>query len=254
MTSSEKSSKTRELTSDKIFSDTTFIHQHKNGYRFNSDSMILSWFIYKILKNKKIMTAIEVGSGSGVIPIVLSRRGLSVKTFCVEKQNSLFALLEKNILNNGLKEHLEPVEGSFTELSLPLKSKYDLIYTNPPYFPLNTGRPSPSNEKANAKHEFSGSLNDFLLKSVKYLRKQGHFIFVYPVSRIQYALACASNAGFSLKDLYFYRENSSVSPSVFTANLIYGGSNSTAFTELITLRDKNGQFTAVGKEIMYDKN
>lgn len=255
MTSSEKSSKIeRAITSNRIFNDSTHIEQYKEGYRFNSDSMILSWYIYKTLKTRIPELAMEIGSGSGIIPIVLARHGLSFKTFCIEAQSSLFNLLKKNVKNNGLNKVLFPHNNTFPELTDSFTEKCDLIYTNPPYFPVDSGRLSPNKEKVLAKHEFSGSLRDFLFGSKKFLKKKGNFIFVYPTSRIQQALSWSLEAGFSLKSLSFYRENPSVPPSIFTANLILEGNNTVSTTELFTMRDKSGNYTDVGNEIMYDKN
>lgn len=255
MISSEKSSKNaKDVTLNKIFNDIIYINQYKEGYRFNSDSMILSWFILKTFKPKPSGHAIEIGSGSGVIPIVLSGRGLSVKTHCFESQLSLFDLLNENIIINGLDSTLFPFHKTFPDIDSSFKGKCDLIYTNPPYFPVDSGRLSPNKEKVLAKHEFSGSLKDFLFGSKPFLKKKGNFIFVYPTSRIQHALAWAFEAGFSLKDLFLYRENPSVPPSIFTANLILEGNNMVSNTELFTMRDSSGIYTDVGNEIMYDKN
>jgi len=254
MTSSEKSSdKIKEITSDKIFNDSTFIDQHKDGYRFNSDSMILSWFIFKMLSEKDVPTSIEAGSGTGVVPIVLSCHGFKSKTYCFEVQDNLFNLLRQNIEKNGLSDTLTPIKDSFLNMSLPFTKKCDLVYTNPPYFPVNAGKHSPNNEKAKAKHEFFGSLNDFLLSASKILKDKGHFIFVYPTSRIQFALSSVTKAGFSLRHLYLYRENPSVSPSLFTAHLVLSNCETVSKTKLITMRDSAGEYTSVGQEIMYDK-
>jgi len=255
MISSEKSSEWKEeVTSDKIFNDLTFVSQHKNGYRFNSDSMILSWFIHNILKDKDVATSIDAGSGSGVVPIVLNCHGFRSKTYCIEIQDDLYDLLDHNVKENGLCDLLFPIKDSFLNPHLPIKEKCDLVFTNPPYFPVDSGRLSPNNEKAVARHEFTGSLNDFLISSKKLLRKKGHFIFVYPTSRIQFALSSATDAGFSLRDLYLYQENPTVSPSLFTAHLVLSPSDSVSKTKLITMRDTEGQYSTIGREIMYDKN
>jgi tRNA1(Val) A37 N6-methylase TrmN6 len=254
MTSSEKSSDhIKEVTSDKIFNDSTFIDQFKNGYRFNSDSMILSWFIFKILSGKDLPTSIEAGSGTGVVPIVLNCHGFRSRTYCFEVQKNLFRLLRQNIENNGLSDTLTPINDSFLNSSMLFTKKCDLVYTNPPYFPVDAGRHSPNSEKAKARHEFFGSLNDFLLSASKILKDKGHFVFVYPVSRIQFGLSSATKAGFSLRHLYLYQENPSVSPSLFTAHLILSNSEAAPKTELITMRDHDGEYTSVGREIMYDK-
>lgn len=243
-----------EITSDKIFNDFIFIDQHKDGYRFNSDSMILSWFIFKILSQKDISTSVEIGSGTGIIPIVLNCRGLSSKTYCFEVQDDLFKILCRNIKKNGLSDILIPIKESFLNNPPAVVEKCDLVYSNPPYFPLDTGRHSPNREKAKARHEFFGSLNDFFLSASKILKNKGHFIFVYPISRIQFALTSATKAGFSLRHLYLYQETPFVSPSLFTAHLVLSNNCEViSKTELITMRNSVGEYTSVGREIMYDK-
>ena len=70
MTSSEKYFNSplfeQEITSNKIYSENIVIAQHKNGYRFNADSMILSWFVFKTLNPESFYNCLEIGSGTGL--------------------------------------------------------------------------------------------------------------------------------------------------------------------------------------------
>ena len=255
MTSSEKYSEApinnNDLSCDKIFSNDISILQKKNGYRFNSDSMVLSWFIYNSVKGKKLKRALEIGSGTGIIPIVLIKRGLRTPIDCIEIQESLFNVLEINIKNNCLTEYLFPQRYDFRNFADITEKKYDLIFTNPPYFGINDGKISEKMEKAVAKHEFFGSVSDFINLSEKLLIPGGHFIFIYPLSRIQNAFFSLKKH-FALKEMFLIRENPVSAPSSMCVHLIFKGENKVARTDLITIRDESGNYSKTGIEIMYD--
>jgi tRNA1Val (adenine37-N6)-methyltransferase len=240
------------FTVDKIYSKEIEICQKKHGYRFNSDSVILSWFIHRILGSKKIKHSVEIGSGTGVIPIILNKRGFPAKTECIEIQTDLFELLKRNISVNGLEDFLAPSNADFREFTKNNTKKFDLIYTNPPYFGNDTGKINTDNEKAVSKHEFFGSLSDFILCSGNILRPGGHFAFIYPLAKIFFALGGAYKNDFVLKHLFLFRENPDSIPVSFCAHLVYKGEPGNSLTEMITIRDNKGNYSETGMEIMYE--
>lgn len=254
MTSSGKSYKNLETSRDAIFRPDIFIVQHKKGYRFNSDSMILSWFINEISLKYQIKNSLEIGAGSGVVSIVLKNRGFKPDITCVEIQDDMFELLKENVCQNSFSHAIFPIHDDFRNFSSNSRIKFDLIFTNPPFFGIDSGKMNENSSKALARHEFSGSLKDFFSSSVKILKKNGHFIFVYPVSRIQYALQSAGNCGLSLKDICFFRENSSVAPSSFTAHLVFKPTDSCVSPDLVTMKDVSGEYSYTGRKIMYYEN
>lgn len=243
-----------ETSGDVIFSKDTIVVQPKKGYRFNSDSMILSWFIHKILLENEIKNALDIGAGTGIVSIVLKKRGFNPQITCVEVQEEMYSLLLKNIINNNLLNELLPIHDDFRMFANNSKKPFDLIFSNPPFFGITTGKINENSTKALCRHEFFGNLNDFFISSTKILKKNGHFIFVYPISRIQYALSCAKDCNLMLKNICFFRENSSVEPSSFTAHLVYKSSESSSFPEIITMRDETGEYSQIGKKIMYYQN
>lgn len=254
MTLSGKSSNSFEISKDVIFSKDTLITQHKKGYRFNSDSMILSWFIKEISLKHKINNSLEIGAGSGIVSIVLKKRGFGADITCVEIQEEMFELLKINIENNRRELSVFPVHEDFRNFADHCKTSFDLIFTNPPFFGKETGKVNENKIKALSRHEFSGTLSEFFSSSIKILRKNGHFVFVYPLSRIQYALQSAGNSGLVLKDLYFFRENCNVQPSSFAAHLVLKSSDSSVFPGLFTMKDESGEYSSIGKKIMYFEN
>lgn len=247
-----------ELTLNKIYNNSTELYQSKNGYRFNSDSMILSWFVNRICANcGSEKSALEIGAGSGIVSIVLKRRGFLPKIDCVEIQKPMFELLEKNVAHNALDGEIVPVFANFVDFASEKRKKYDIVFANPPYFANESGKINFDSEKALAKHEVAGSLSDFFAASKNVLRKGGKFIVVFPVSRLQFALFSAAQNGFTLKNIAFFRENIDTKPATFTASFVLG--TETAFFSLsdagiYELRNQNGGYSEVGMEIMFDKN
>lgn len=246
-----------ELTLNAIYNKSTELYQSKNGYRFNSDSMILSWFVNRICPNLGTEnSALEIGAGSGIVSIVLKRRGFLPKIDCVEIQGSLYKILEKNIETNSLTGEILPFCADFADFVRTKRKKYDLVFVNPPYFAKESGHLSTDSEKALAKHEVAGSLADFFEISKNILRKGGKFIAIFPASRVQFALFSAAKSGYTLKSIAFFRENASTKPATFAASFVLGSETalfSLSDTEIFELRDPNGEYSEVGMEIMYEK-
>ena len=245
-----------ELTLNKIYNKNTDLYQSKNGYRFNSDSMILSWFVNRICSGYgSENSALEIGAGSGIVSIVLKKRGFLPKIDCVEIQKSLYEILKKNIENNSLSEEIIPFFADFADFAKTKRKKYDLIFVNPPYFAKESGHLSVDSEKALAKHEIAGNLADFFEISKNILRKGGNFIVIFPVSRLQFALFSAAKSGYTLKNIALFREDASTKPATFAASFVLGSEAalfSLSNAEIFELRNENGEYSKVGTEIMYE--
>ena len=246
-----------ELTINKIYNKNTELYQSKNGYRFNSDSMILSWFVNRTCSGSgPDASALEIGAGSGIVSIVLKRRGFLPKIDCVEIQSSLFEILEKNIERNLLAGEISAIHGDFSDFAGTKRQKYDIVFVNPPYFAKESGHLSIDSEKALAKHEVAGSLADFFEVSKNILRKGGRFIVIFPASRVQFALFSAAKSGYTLKNIAFFRENASTKPATFAASFVLGPETalfSLSDAEIFDLRNENGEYSETGMEIMYEK-
>ena len=245
-----------ELTLNAIYNKSTELYQSKNGYRFNSDSMILSWFTNRICSNMSSEnSALEIGAGSGIVSIVLKRRGFLPKIDCVEIQKTMFEILEKNVKHNGLSTEITPVFADFLTFAAEKRKKYDLVFVNPPYFAKESGHLSADSEKALAKHEVAGSLADFFAASMNILRKGGKFIVIFPASRLQFALFSAAQYGYTLKNIAFFRENAETKPATFAASFVLGSETALfplSDAEIFDLRDMNGEYSSVGMKIMYE--
>lgn len=170
-----------EETLDEILDGRLRVFQKKRGYRFSLDAILLAHFISLKAKSK----AIDLGTGSGIIPLILAARFPHVSFAGLEIQADLAALANRSIQLNGLKEHISIIHGDARKIKniFPAHS-FDAVTFNPPYRKINSGRINPDWEKAIARHEIKGSLKDFL-QAAKYLLKPGGKVFaIYPAKRL----------------------------------------------------------------------
>jgi len=166
---------------DKILGGKLRIFQKKRGYRFSLDSFLLAYFVSLKSKGK----ALDLGTGNGIIPLLLAAHYPHVAWVGLEIQEEMARLARKSIELNGLQDRIEVVTGDARKIEeiFPARA-FDIVTCNPPYRRVNSGRINPDQEKAIARHEIVGSLSHFL-RAAKYLLKPGgRFFTIYPAERL----------------------------------------------------------------------
>ncbi len=154
--------------------------QSKKGYRHNIDSVLIANFI----QPKSSDSVLDVGSGDGIISIILNNRYPALRITGIEIQSKLFSQsLENKELN---KSEVNFINDDFFDFPFS-KNNFDIILTNPPYYPLNSGKCSKNSEKNLAKHEIAFNLENFLKKSKSLLKESGSIYFIYPANRCYFA-------------------------------------------------------------------
>jgi tRNA1Val (adenine37-N6)-methyltransferase len=168
-------------TIDDLLGGQLKILQKKRGYRFSVDSLLLTHFV----RMKKDDSVIDLGTGAGVILLILSHRFQCRKMIGVEIQQELVDMARRSVKMNNLESRIEIVSGDIGDVeSLFTPQSFNTVIFNPPYRKLNSGRINPGLEKAVARHEIKGTLRDFLL-SAKYLVKEaGSVYLIYPAVRM----------------------------------------------------------------------
>ncbi len=167
-----------EETFDTLFDGRLEIRQKKEGYRFSIDALLLAHFAEPRLKDR----VIDLGTGCGVIPLILVFRRKAGTVIGVEIQPSLAALARQNVSLNHFSSQIEVWERDFKELKAEGGS-FDGVFCNPPYRRLGSGRMNPREEKALARHEINATLEDVLGAAHRLLKNKGRFYTIYPVSR-----------------------------------------------------------------------
>ncbi len=153
------------------------IIQSKEGYRFNIDSILLASFVKITDKPSKL---VDLGTGSGIVLVLLGLKYKKINLYGVELQESLFSQAWRNIQLNSLKAQL--FKGDIREIRRIFRSEsFDYVVFNPPYHypPPQVER----TEKNIARFEIEGKIKDFV-KASSYLLKNGGKLFtIVPTSR-----------------------------------------------------------------------
>ena len=170
----------QEETLDTLFGGRLKIIQKKKGYRFSLDALLLAHFTEPVLKDK----ILDLGTGCGIIPLILIFQHKAEKVIGVEIQPSLADLAKRNAALNRLSSHIEIWEKDLKILKQEsLGGTFDVVFSNPPYRKVGAGRINPWLEKALARHEINATLKDILQAAHHLLKAKGRLNMIYPASR-----------------------------------------------------------------------
>ena len=200
----EKSSEPTPLTQDTILGGKIRVFQEKQGYRFSLDAVLLSHFV-QCSPNAVI---VDLGAGSGIIPLILASIHPSLQVYGVEMQDSLVTLAQRNVQENSLDHQVTIIHHDFKLLQVPdIPSRVDWVVSNPPYRRLGSGRVNPQSQKAMARHEILANLQDVVRAGARLLDKGGRFAVIYPASRLADLIHCMKENGLEPKRLRVVHSN-----------------------------------------------
>jgi len=165
---------------DALFDGQLKLFQSRGGYRFSLDALLLAYFATP----KRHERVIDLGTGNGIIPLVLARLHPAVVITGVEYQSAMVERAAKNVKLNQLEERISLCRGDVRAAgSIGSAESFDVAVCNPPYRRRASGRISPNDEKQIARHEIHGELGDFLAAAAYLLRAKGRLYLVYLASR-----------------------------------------------------------------------
>ncbi len=157
------------------------ILQAKHGYRFSIDPVLLCGFISSV-KNAQVL---DLGTGNGIIPLLLSSRKEARLITGVELQLPMVERARRTVQMNQLEESIRIVSADIREFPEELcAGSYDIVTTNPPYRSLETGHVAQNGERAMARHEISGGLDAFLRAAASLLKFGGRFYVICLAERL----------------------------------------------------------------------
>lgn len=225
-----------ELTLDEILDGRLRVFQKKRGYRFSLDAILLASFISLKAKSK----AIDLGTGSGIIPLILAIHFPHVDWIGLEIQEAMAVSARRNVEINSLEKQIKIITGDAREIKKMFsENSFDSVVFNPPYRRLNSGRINPDQEKAIARHELQGSLEHFMAAAKYLLKPAGRVFTIYPAKRLA-ELVC------------LFRVNS-IEPK--RMRLVFSDSESAAEFVLLEGRSRSGEELVIEAPLfIYDQD
>lgn len=175
----------KKISNDTLFNGKVRCAQHEDGYRFSVDAVLLGHFVAP----SKKASVLDLGSGCGVVSLIVGHRHPTVTITCLELQTDLLALIQRNIITNNFEARLFAQQGDVAKVGKVVDPEsFDLVVCNPPYGEVDTGRLSKGGEQAIARHEVRGKVVDFVRAAAFAVKNRGKAAFVFPASRLAYLI------------------------------------------------------------------
>jgi tRNA1Val (adenine37-N6)-methyltransferase len=169
------------LTTDAFFSGGVRVKQHRHGYRFSIDAVILAGTLHP----RPGDTVVDLGTGCGIIPILLAFRRPGVRVWGVEVQAPLAALALENVRANGMDPQVAILNADLRDIGVDaFGGPVDWVVSNPPYRRGRSGRVNPDPQRALARHEIAMTLPDLVAAARRTLRTGGRMTVIYAAERI----------------------------------------------------------------------
>ena len=207
--------------------------QDMEGLTFGTDALLLAGYV-----NGKFKRGVELGSGSGIISMLLLTRGKVEKVTALEVQEHYADLTRRNAELNGLTDRMECLCTDVREY-IP-STEAELIFTNPPYMKTDSGKKNLTEKKNIARHEVNGDIYDFCRSARRMLKFGGNFVAVYRPDRLIDLIDAMRNSKIEPKRMTLVYADTDSEPSMALIEGKAGGRSGLLLTKpLIIYRDSS---------------
>ena len=176
------------------------IIQKVGGYKYGEDTILL-FKLFQASLNKKNIKLLDIGTGNGILPILLSDNeflselvGIDIQKENIDRANKALQLnkIERNILFECM------------DIREYKKSNYfDVIISNPPYMDDNGKKINENEHKAISRHEIKLSLNELISNAKRLLKPIGLLYFIHRTHRLVEIIKTLDKNNFSVKKIIF---------------------------------------------------
>ena len=226
------------------------IIQNKNGFCFGVDSVLLSDYAKKIKNNAKV---IDIGTGTGIISLLLCKKTNLSKIIGIEIQEDVAEMATRSIKINNLEDKFEIINTNIKNVFDTLEPhKFDAVVTNPPYKKVDTGVKSVEKKQLISRHEVECTLEDIIEKGSKLLKDLGEFYMVHRAERLVDIMCLLRKYKLEPKNIRFVHSKVDEKPSLILVRAVRGAKEFLKIDKPLVIYKENGEYTDEILEI-YDK-
>lgn len=200
--------------------------QKPEEFCFGVDAVLLADFAVKTAKQgQKVDSVIDLGTGTGIIPLILSHKSNAEKIVGIEVQEGSFDRATRNAQLNSLCQRVSFINMDVKDIEEKdsLKGQFSLVTTNPPYTQGNGGIINTNSAKAIARHETTASLDDFLKAAAFLLKDRGDFAMIHRPSRIVDICCSCRKHKLEPKEIQFISPRIGEAPNLMLIHCVKNG-------------------------------
>jgi len=220
------------------------IIQNPEYFPFGTDAVLLADFA----KMKRGERAADLGTGCGIIPILMCARTKGIHVTGVEIQEPLADMAKRSVLLNGLGESITIIHGDFREPGTAAPG-FDAVVSNPPYEKKNSGMRSENESRNVAKREEMCTLEDVLAAASRLLRAGGRLYMIYRTERFAELMEKMRRSGLEPKRVMLVSQRTGEAPNFALVEGRKGAKEGVKFLPPLAVYEKDASYTPQAKKI-----
>ena len=195
-----------------FLNERTWFYQKKKGFRFGTDTFLLADFVH--LKGNEYI--VDLGTGCGVIPILLLKKYESLRALAVDVLPENVELALENACLNGVEDRIEVRLLNVKDVRKEVKGGiFDVVVSNPPFIENGAGNVCSNYHRAVARQELEAQLEDFVSAAAFLLKNKGRFYVLLPVQRFVDVLCLMRKYKIEPKRVRFIQPDKESSANLF---------------------------------------
>ena len=235
----------KEVTTDDL-QNGYYIYQPADGFRFGVDAVLLSEFS-RIKPGENVL---DMGTGTGIIPILLAAKTKGRHFTGLEIQEFSAAVAKESVLLNKLEERIDIVNGDIKEASkLFGNESFNVIVSNPPYMIADHGLRNDADEKYIARHEALCTFDDIAREASRVLISKGRFYLIHRPFRLAELFMTLKKYKLEPRRMRLVHSYVDKEPQMVLIEASKGGNSGIKIEKPLIIYEKGGEYTEELKEI-----
>lgn len=216
------------------------IIQNPDWFCFGVDAVLISDFA----RVKKKDRVVDLGTGTGIIPLLVYGRYEPQEIIGVEIQEEVAEMAARSMELNGLQERLKIYRGDIKDCFKDIGvNSYDVVLSNPPYKKGNTGILNPGDKKAISRHELLINLDELIFSAAKLLKDGGRFYMIHRPERLKDIILGLDKNRFNPKRIRFIHPSVSKKPTMVMVEAVKFGGDFLKVEEPLYVQNEDGSYT-----------
>jgi len=195
------------------------IIQKIDGYKYGEDTILLFKLVQDSL-NKKNIKLLDIGTGNGILPILLSDNDFVSELIGIDIQEENIERAKKALKLNKIEKN---IQFKCMDIKEYKNSNYfDIIISNPPYMEDNGKKINENEHKAISRHEIKLNLSELISNAKRLLKPIGSLYFIHRTHRLVEIVKSLDENNFSIKKIIFIYSTKNNKSSMMCIEAIKG--------------------------------
>ena len=220
------------------------IIQDTNGFCFGIDAVLLANFT-KIKKDAKV---VDLGTGTGIIPILIAGKSEAKKIIGVEIQEDVYEMATRSIKLNGLEERVEIINEDikYIDKVLDINGYHVVMHID--------GIKNPNDKKAISRHEVRCNLEDVIRAASRLVMPRGKFFMIHRPTRLVDIITLGRKYKLEPKVIQFVHPRPQKAPNLVLVQFVKDGRPELKILDPLYVYGEDGNYTKELKAIYNNKD